>query len=276
MSTRLRRKSWYDSYHSRSQCECGTMAMRRGVMSARLWRAVAHGQGVACGLPDVSVHGGVIDRHGMARHGAPPFDAGRSDGRSHAARGVVATLARRTAPSGPPRGARVLVRRCDGDALAQQTALAAAALAGCGVAPGDRVLWSCAASLDAIVGLLGALRLGAVVVPVNPSATRSELRYVAGDVDPAVCRGRAAREHGTGCAPIWPESVRAHTGRTPRAAAARGRRRAGCGGARGRCADRVHLGHDRRAKGRRPHPRVRCWPGRWRCRWPGAGSPTTA
>ncbi len=80
-----------------------------------------------------------------------------------------------------PRSAR------HGDALENETALAAAGLAGCRVAPGDRVLWSCAASLDAIVGLLGALRLGAVVVPVNPSASRSELRYVAGDVDPAVC-----------------------------------------------------------------------------------------
>ncbi len=75
----------------------------------------------------------------------------------------------------------------DGAALAHLTAHAAAALAGCGAGPGDRVLWSCAASFDAIVGLLGALRLGAVVVPVNPSASRSELRYVAGDVDPAVC-----------------------------------------------------------------------------------------
>ena len=41
--------------------------------------------------------------------------------------------------------------------------------------------------MDSISGLLGALRLGAVVVPVNPSATRSELRYVAGDVEPAAC-----------------------------------------------------------------------------------------
>jgi malonyl-CoA/methylmalonyl-CoA synthetase len=41
--------------------------------------------------------------------------------------------------------------------------------------------------LDAIVGLIGALRLGAVVVPVNPSASRSELRYVARDVGPSVC-----------------------------------------------------------------------------------------
>ncbi len=71
-----------------------------------------------------------------------------------------------------------------------------AALAGCGVVPGDRVLWSCSASMDAIIGLLGALRLGAVVVPVNPSATRSELRYVAGDVDPAVVSDRSGRGQG--------------------------------------------------------------------------------
>ena len=64
--------------------------------------------------------------------------------------------------------------------------MAAAFLAGCGVTPGDRVLWSCATSLDAIVGLIGALRLGAVVVPVNPSATMSELRYVVRDVGPSV------------------------------------------------------------------------------------------
>jgi malonyl-CoA/methylmalonyl-CoA synthetase len=75
----------------------------------------------------------------------------------------------------------------DGDALHHQTAAAAAALAACGVGPGDRVLWSCGATLDSIVGLLGALRVGAVVVPVNPSATRSELLYVAGDVAPSAC-----------------------------------------------------------------------------------------
>jgi malonyl-CoA/methylmalonyl-CoA synthetase len=79
-------------------------------------------------------------------------------------------------------GPRAALRR---DALANQTAAAAAALAGHGVGPGDRVLWSCSATLDSIVGLVGALRLGAVVVPVNPSATRSELLYVANDTGPA-------------------------------------------------------------------------------------------
>ncbi len=74
-----------------------------------------------------------------------------------------------------------------GEALAQRTALTAASLARGGVVPGERVLWSCSASMDAIIVLLGALRLGAIVVPVNPSASRSELRYVAADVEPAVC-----------------------------------------------------------------------------------------
>ncbi len=70
-------------------------------------------------------------------------------------------------------------------ALAERTALAAANLADRGLEPGHRVLWSCAASMDSIVGLLGALRLGAVVVPVNPSATRSELAYVLRDAGPS-------------------------------------------------------------------------------------------
>jgi malonyl-CoA/methylmalonyl-CoA synthetase len=72
-----------------------------------------------------------------------------------------------------------------GDALDEQTATAAAGWAQRGVAPGDRVLWSCAPSLGSIVALLGALRLGAVVVPVNPTSTSSELRYVLGDVAPS-------------------------------------------------------------------------------------------
>jgi len=72
----------------------------------------------------------------------------------------------------------------DGATLQQQTAAAAAGWARLGVGPGDRVLWSCGSSLLGIVGLVGALRLGAVVVPVNPSTTSSELQYVQRDVDP--------------------------------------------------------------------------------------------
>ena len=67
-------------------------------------------------------------------------------------------------------------------ALAELTAGAAAVLAARGVAAGDRVLWCRSPSLDSIVGLLGALRLGAVVVPLNPRSAGGELSYVVGDV----------------------------------------------------------------------------------------------
>jgi malonyl-CoA/methylmalonyl-CoA synthetase len=70
-------------------------------------------------------------------------------------------------------------------ALAARTAGAAAALADRGVQPGDRVLWCCAPSIGSIVGLLGALRLGAVVVPLNPACTASELTHVMTDVRPS-------------------------------------------------------------------------------------------
>ena len=75
----------------------------------------------------------------------------------------------------------------DGDALARQSAEAAAALAGRGAGPQQRIVWSCSSSLESIVGLMGALRLGAVVVPVNPAASASELAYVVRDVAPSLC-----------------------------------------------------------------------------------------
>jgi malonyl-CoA/methylmalonyl-CoA synthetase len=71
------------------------------------------------------------------------------------------------------------------DELMNRTATAAALLAARGVGPRQRVLWSCSPSLDSIIGLLGALRLGAVVVPVNPAVARGELTYVVGDVLPS-------------------------------------------------------------------------------------------
>jgi malonyl-CoA/methylmalonyl-CoA synthetase len=164
-------------------------------MSARLWRAVADGQSVVVGRPVqegrvVHEDGLVIDAaRAWSRHrapGAPPLtSADLTAGRTLP---EVWSQRWRVEPHRPVllegRGSGSSL---DGDALAHQTARAAGALAGYGVVAGDRVLWSCVASLDAITALLGALRLGAVVVPVNPSATRSELRYVAGDVDPAVC-----------------------------------------------------------------------------------------
>jgi acyl-CoA synthetase (AMP-forming)/AMP-acid ligase II len=83
----------------------------------------------------------------------------------------------------------------DGAALERLTAAAAATLAAAGVTPGDRVMWSCAPRLTPIVSLLGALRLGAIVVPVSPSLTASELQYVVGDSTPtaAVVQGEDQR-----------------------------------------------------------------------------------
>jgi malonyl-CoA/methylmalonyl-CoA synthetase len=78
--------------------------------------------------------------------------------------------------------ARVL----SGDALLESTAAVAAALQQLGVSRGDRVLWGCAPGLDAIVALLGALRAGAVVVPINPAFTVAELAHVTADATPAV------------------------------------------------------------------------------------------
>jgi malonyl-CoA/methylmalonyl-CoA synthetase len=75
--------------------------------------------------------------------------------------------------------------RLSGDALRNETAVVAAALAARGVGPHHRVMWSCSPSLDSIVALLGVLRLGAVVVAVNPAATRSELAYLARDAEPS-------------------------------------------------------------------------------------------
>jgi malonyl-CoA/methylmalonyl-CoA synthetase len=102
--------------------------------------------------------------------------------------------------------------------LAERTALAAANLADRGVEPGHRVLWSCASSMDSVVGLLGALRLGAVVVPVNPAATRSELAYLQRDARPsAALVDRPAirdclEQVGPGCAVSFPADLLVATG----------------------------------------------------------------
>jgi malonyl-CoA/methylmalonyl-CoA synthetase len=91
-------------------------------------------------------------------------------------------------------------RSLSGEELARRTAQVAATLAGHGVRPGDRVLWSASATLDAIVVLLGTLRAGAVLVPVSPSSTASELAHVVGDARPAA----VVTDHGDGALPPSP------------------------------------------------------------------------
>jgi len=54
-----------------------------------------------------------------------------------------------------------------------------------GLGRGDRVLWSTASSLPAVVVNIAALRAGLVVVPVNAAYTERELAHVVADVRPA-------------------------------------------------------------------------------------------
>jgi malonyl-CoA/methylmalonyl-CoA synthetase len=75
---------------------------------------------------------------------------------------------------------------CTAGKLEELSGGAALRLAALGLGAGDRLVWSAPTSLDAVAACLGALRLGAVVVPVNPSATPAELGHVVDDVRPAV------------------------------------------------------------------------------------------
>jgi malonyl-CoA/methylmalonyl-CoA synthetase len=55
-----------------------------------------------------------------------------------------------------------------------------------GVAPGDRVLWQARATLSSVTTLLAALRAGAVVVPLSPSASGAEVAHVVSDAAPVL------------------------------------------------------------------------------------------
>jgi malonyl-CoA/methylmalonyl-CoA synthetase len=74
----------------------------------------------------------------------------------------------------------------DGATLDGRTAALAAVLAERGVAPGDRVLWCARATPPSVLALLAVVRSGAVLVPVSPSATASELDHVVGDARPVL------------------------------------------------------------------------------------------
>jgi malonyl-CoA/methylmalonyl-CoA synthetase len=91
-------------------------------------------------------------------------------------------------------------RRADGRRLDGITRRVASVLADDGVASGDRVLWSATASLSSVEALLGVLRAGAVLVPLNPSATPAEVAHVVADARPVAAvfedPARAARPVG--------------------------------------------------------------------------------
>ena len=69
----------------------------------------------------------------------------------------------------------------------------AATLAGAGVRRGDRVALVGANTTAFIVAAFGALRLGAVIVPINTRLARAELAHVLADADPALIAAEAAQ-----------------------------------------------------------------------------------
>ena len=66
----------------------------------------------------------------------------------------------------------------------ERSRLAAERFAGAGVEPGDRVLMSCPPSADLVLAHVGALRLGAIVVPVNTAFGPNELGNVWSEARP--------------------------------------------------------------------------------------------
>ncbi|MEM9712661.1 MAG: AMP-binding protein, partial [Actinomycetota bacterium] len=70
--------------------------------------------------------------------------------------------------------------------LERSTAAIAGSLRSGGVAPGDRVLVSAASSIELVESHIGALRAGAVVVPVHTGYTERELGHVVADAEPVV------------------------------------------------------------------------------------------
>jgi malonyl-CoA/methylmalonyl-CoA synthetase len=56
-----------------------------------------------------------------------------------------------------------------------------------GLLPGDRVLWSPGAPVEACISAVAVLRAGLVLVPANPELMAPELRHVIGEIRPAAC-----------------------------------------------------------------------------------------
>jgi malonyl-CoA/methylmalonyl-CoA synthetase len=79
-----------------------------------------------------------------------------------------------------------IARVVGGGELNERTARIATALAERGVRPGARVLWHGRASLASVQCLLAAMRAGAVLVPLSPSATDAELAHVVADAAPVL------------------------------------------------------------------------------------------
>ena len=95
---------------------------------------------------------------------------------------------------------RVFLERPDGSVLSYADLLdlsgrVAQVLKDLGVKPGDRVAAQVEKSAEALMVYLGALRAGAVYLPLNTAYTAGEVRYFLGDAEPTlfVCRPGARR-----------------------------------------------------------------------------------
>jgi malonyl-CoA/methylmalonyl-CoA synthetase len=78
------------------------------------------------------------------------------------------------------------------ETVGEETARLVAALAGRGVAPGDRVAVQVEKSVDAVLLYLACLRLGAVFVPINVANTANEVEYFLRDSQPRLAVVRPA------------------------------------------------------------------------------------
>ena len=121
---------------------------------------------------------------------APPGGSTGSPG-NHPSSRPIATLprawaARWAAAPGAPVVKDARTSWITGADLEERTAEAAGRLAGLGVGVGDRVLMSCDPSVDLVVAHVGALRLGAIVVPVNTAFGPAELGNVWREARPVV------------------------------------------------------------------------------------------
>ena len=145
----------------------------------------------------------------------------------------------------------------------ERSRIAASRLAGAGVEQGDRVVMSCAPSADLVLAHVGALRLGAIVVPVNTAFGPNELGNVWSEARPKLAvLDDPARLPGVPSVPASLEGLDA-------AAVCRARRVCR---RRSRDAD-VHLWDDRPAEGSDPQSRQRAGEPRRECTSHGAGLP---
>ncbi|MEQ9661561.1 MAG: AMP-binding protein [Parasphingopyxis sp.] len=78
--------------------------------------------------------------------------------------------------------------------LDRETARRAAALAGLGAQPGDRIVVQVDKSIENVLLYLASLRAGLVYVPLNTAYTPAELDYFIGDAEPAVVVCDPAKE----------------------------------------------------------------------------------